>query len=459
MSTLRSSIFLLLIVHLQLNAQIPIGNPVNSKINHISAYDFEVSFSKVEFASNYLVLMSTNQENNSEPELGKTYSRGDKIGNAKVVQFSNDTLISPNVIRALTTYYIVVFCSYYKQGKLNYVVSNPLKIKVSTSGLSYGNYYESISSSAPNFISSLTELINPHIVLPYSAYKSTVLQQLELHDTVAGKRFVECAYTGERKIITEPFEWTTSGYSREHTFPHSWMPTHPANDPPLPEYSDFHNLYPTNLDKANTVRNNFPLGEITGEVLYTYLGGRLGYIGNQIVYEPRDAHKGNAARAMLYMTVAYNGIKNHAWKLSVNQEQEVLKNWHVQDPPDHYEIARQEYIYSIQGNRNPFIDHPEYVCTIDFSKMVKIKGECINTQYENEMPTISISYESTILSITSDEIITGIVLSDLTGKSFNLHFLNDFHFQIENCIWNSGVYFLEITLNRREIVRRKIVLD
>ncbi len=457
MSTLRSSIFLLLIVHLQLNAQIPIGNPVNSKINHISAYDFEVSFSKVEFASNYLVLMSTNKENNSEPELGKTYSRGDQLGNAKVVQFSNDTLISPNVIRASNTYYIVVYSSYYKQGKLNYVVSNPLKIKVSTPGLSFGNYYESISLSAPNFISSLTELINPHIVLPYSAYKSTVLQQLELHDTVAGKRFVECAYTGERKIITEPFEWTTSGYSREHTFPHSWMPTHPANDPPLPEYSDFHNLYPTNLDKANTVRNNFPLGEITGEVLYTYLGGRLGYIGNQIVYEPRDVHKGNAARAMLYMTVAYNGIKNHAWKLPVNQEQEILKKWHVQDPPDHYEIARQEYIYSIQGNRNPFIDHPEYACNIDFHQMIKIKGNCDLHLEEMVDDNLMVYFIEDNLQIISAHIITELQLIDCTGKLVLHCYPNELNYSINQNVLSSGVYMVVVKTNERVIQHRILI--
>ena len=455
----RWIIFLFLVSNFLINAQIPFSNPTSSKLNRISAFNFEISFSKVENGTSYLVLISSFKENDAQPVLGKVYQRGDQIGNAKVLQFSSDTVIYSRAARAITNYYLKIYTSYYAGGELHYVLVQPLLIHVLTLGLSPVNYYESISVTAPNFVSTLTELINYHTVLPYSAYKSTLLKNIELQDTIGAKSFVECVYSGERKIVNEPFDWTASGYSREHTFPHSWMPTHPADDPPLPEYSDFHNLFPTNLEKANTVRNNFPLGEITGLVLFSYLGGRLGYSGTQIVYEPRNSHKGNAARAMMYMSIAYNGISAHRWNFPLVQDQEILKKWHFQDPPDQYEIARQEYIYFIQGNRNPFIDHPEYVCAIDFSKMVKIKGECINTLYENEMPTISISYESPILSIKSDEIITGIVLNDLTGKSFNLHFLNDFHFQIENCIWNSGVYFLEITLNRREVVRRKIVLD
>jgi len=60
------------------------------------------------------------------------------------------------------------------------------------------------------------------------------------------------------------------------------------------------------------------------------------------------------------------------------QEQEVLKKWHFQDPPDNYELARNEYIYSIQGNRNPFIDSVTYACYIDFNTLKNNTKGCLN---------------------------------------------------------------------------------
>jgi hypothetical protein len=51
------------------------------------------------------------------------------------------------------------------------------------------------------------------------------------------------------------------------------------------------------------------------------------------------------------------------------QDQNVLKLWNTQDPPDNFEIGRNDFVDSLQSNRNPFIDHPEYICNIDFSNM------------------------------------------------------------------------------------------
>ena len=97
-----------------------------------------------------------------------------------------------------------------------------------------------------------------------------------------------------------------------------------------------------------------------------------------MAYEPRDKHKGNAARSIMYMAVAYdfdlNGNVN-----STKQRQQTLKNWHFNDLPDNYEIARHEYIYDLQGNRNPFIDSVDYACYIDFDKNAHIPEGCDST--------------------------------------------------------------------------------
>jgi len=206
-------------------------------------------------------------------------------------------------------------------------------------------------------------------------YKQTMMNEFEVKDTTDNRSYVTCALSGERFVFDGTFDWTPTGYSREHTFAHSWMPSFPADDPEEPEYNDQHNLYPANLDEANTPRSNLPLDDIDGTVVFNYLGGSVGYKGSQLVYEPRASHKGNAARSIMYMVVAYNfdlvGNIN-----SDKQAQETLRAWHEADLPDDYEIARHEYIFNLQGNRNPFIDSVDYACYVNFDANTQQDG-CI----------------------------------------------------------------------------------
>ena len=51
-----------------------------------------------------------------------------------------------------------------------------------------------------------------------------------------------------------------------------------------------------------------------------------------------------------------------------------MKRWHYQDPPSSYEIARNDFVDSLQNNRNPFVDSVQFACYIDFSTMTKISG-------------------------------------------------------------------------------------
>jgi hypothetical protein len=155
------------------------------------------------------------------------------------------------------------------------------------------------------------------------------------------------------------------------------MPTFP--DEEGLEYSDLHNLFPAHQDNANAVRSNRPLGEVTS-VESTFGDAQYGdNAAGQRVYEPRDQHKGDAARAIFYMAVKWNGTGG-TWELpnpidfivQYGQDQDVLKQWHWQDPPDAWEIARNDFIESEQGNRNPFVDSVNWVCYIDFETLTYI---------------------------------------------------------------------------------------
>jgi endonuclease I len=238
--------------------------------------------------------------------------------------------------------------------------------------MAQGNYYDAISVSKPSLIQDLHNLINPHTVISYDNFDETNIANFAARDTTDGKKYVTCVYSGEKYIYTPPFSW--GYYSREHTFCHSWMPTYPSTDGP--EYSDQHHLFPTNQNSSNGVRNNYPLGEVA-TVTSVYLGDKFGKdIKGKTVFEPRNEHKGDAARALFYMVVCYDGSRGK-WTIpnSVsNQDLDVLRKWNKEDPPSAWEKARNEYIYSIQHNRNPFVDHPEYANYIDFTNDTYIPG-------------------------------------------------------------------------------------
>jgi hypothetical protein len=147
------------------------------------------------------------------------------------------------------------------------------------------------------------------------------------------------------------------------------------------EYADQHHLFPTQQNNANGVRSNHPLGEVVTPVS-TFI---LGTLGNSeqgyIVYEPREVQKGDAARALLYMALRYDDLNGLNWTFDYlnnttlpnlsegPQSIETLLTWHFQDLPDGYERGRNDYIQSIQQNRNPFIDHPFWVNRINFGDL------------------------------------------------------------------------------------------
>jgi endonuclease I len=249
--------------------------------------------------------------------------------------------------------------------------------------------YNAINTANSTFLSDLSSLINPHNSEFYSSYTSTMINLFEVRDTFAVvgantfKRVINCVYSGEARVYNDPFDYVAYDFSREHTYPHSWMPTFDASSPEKPEYNDQHNLYPARQSNVNATRSNYPLGEVI-TVEQSYLEGKIGLdaVGHR-VYEPRDVHKGRAARAMMYMATCYNGISGNNWKfmnpiggasgqIQYGQDQNILKKWNYDYPPNGYDMARNDFLDSLQENRNPFVDHPEYACFIDFSNMTYI---------------------------------------------------------------------------------------
>ena len=345
----------------------------------------------------YLVLRRTGAAISDVPVDGTVYERGDMIGNSKVVISTNSmstTTFNLKDIVASTDYYFVVYSFNGVGAYRNYLTTSPLAGNITSSGsMQPAGYYTSIATSSSTFITDLHAITNPHTIQFYSSYGALMAATFYSRDTTANQRVITCVYSGENKVYTEPFDWTTDNFSREHTYCQSWQPT--VNDPNFqsrPEYNDYHMITPTNQIQVNGIRSNNPLGIVVGTPISSYLGCKIGYNAQgKKVFEPRDSDKGDAARCMLYQCVAYTGVAysgpsntnvtyGGSWALPsyissaipYGQDQNILKTWSEQDPPDNFEIARNDYVDSLQGNRNPFIDHPEYICYIDFVTMTKI---------------------------------------------------------------------------------------
>ena len=158
----------------------------------------------------------------------------------------------------------------------------------------------------------------------------------------------------------------TSGMNREHSFPKSWW-----GGAVLPAYTDINHLYPSDGD-ANMAKSNYPLGEVGTSFFnngVTKVGSNIfpGYSTTASVFEPADEYKGDFARTYFYMVTCY---QNYTWSYLYMVDQNVyptlkpwaasmLMKWNRQDPVSSKEINRNEAVFKIQNNRNPFIDYPQ----------------------------------------------------------------------------------------------------
>jgi len=171
--------------------------------------------------------------------------------------------------------------------------------------------------------------------------------------------------------------YSTEGdcYNREHSWPSSWF------GDAAPMYTDLFQLVPTD-GYVNNRRSNYIYG-VVGTATWTSLNGcKLGSCVtpgyNGTVFEPIDEYKGDFARNYFYMVTRYEN-KLVSWSSNTTVSDildgttfpgfeswflTMLGEWHTADPVSQKEIDRNNTVYTLQGNRNPYIDHPEYVTSV-----------------------------------------------------------------------------------------------
>jgi endonuclease I len=242
-------------------------------------------------------------------------------------------------------------------------------------------YYNSATGSGYTLKTQLYNIIKGHTDNGYSGLYTTY-QTSDIDNFYENDGTILDMYS-EKPSGADPYNYTSGStqrcgsystegdcYNREHIIPQSVF------NSATPMVSDAHFITPTD-GKVNGQRSNYPHGTVSSATWTSLNGGKLGsssvagYSGT--VFEPINEFKGDIARMYFYFATRYeNTVSNYSYAMFDGSSNKVfttaflnmLLAWNAQDPVNAREIARNNAIYARQNNRNPYIDHPEYVQAI-----------------------------------------------------------------------------------------------
>ncbi len=310
----------------------------------------------------------------------------------------------------------------------------------------------------------LYSIVNRHTALGYnelwSAYRQTDLND----DDKIWDIYSNCNFTPGTDQCGN-YRNECDCYNREHTVPQSWF------GDSTPMKTDLFHVYPTD-GWVNNKRGNLPLGKVSNPTYTSGNGSKIGpcsYPGySETVFEPIDEYKGDLARTYFYMSVCYKnrnlgqtsesmfeGSQLKPWAL------QMLLQWHYNDPVSQKEIDRNNAVYAIQHNRNPFIDCPYFAEAIwdghcDFESCLSPLETAGTERYA---PHLSANPNPTsgIVSITSDRTITSISIFNILGEKtfYSEQEINFAEINIEH--YENGIYFVLATFHDGSSATTKII--
>jgi len=292
----------------------------------------------------------------------------------------------------------------------------------------------------------------------------------------------------ENNLGTDPYNYNFSSgdecgnynseadcYNKEHIFPQGFF------DSKLPMRSDIHHVPPTD-GRVNGFRSNYMFGVVGTNLISqsgisnpTQNGSKLGncispgYSGT--VFEPIDEFKGDIARMLLYFAVRYEDnwndsgwdahtVANNPLNGTSTQFYEtwyinLLYDWHTNDAVNQREIDRNNAAYTYQGNRNPFIDHPEWVSEI-WGNILAVEDYVTNNFKIHPNPTYSNTVyidkgDSTVKQLELYSISGKLVLSKKIDTQYSVITLDN----LDNVA--SGMYLLKIYTDKNSVVKKLVI--
>jgi len=252
------------------------------------------------------------------------------------------------------------------------------------------------------------------------------------------------------------------GWSREHV----WAKSHGNLGTDMGAGTDVHALRPCDIS-VNSARSNYDFA--TGGEIYVDADGTTECRRTSNSWEPRDIVKGDVARMIFYMATRYEGegfepdleivdyVNSSPAKEPIHGKLSDLYEWHQDDPVSDWERNRNDIIYSqYQGNRNPFIDHPEFAekiwghlvsaKTIDYNNKIKIFP---NPFYDHIL--IKLINKKTVFETTK------ISLFDVYGKSLRNVLADSSIVNIPCSDLKTGVYILKIVFPDNSVYRKLLI--
>ncbi|HRW62942.1 MAG TPA: endonuclease [Bacteroidales bacterium] len=226
----------------------------------------------------------------------------------------------------------------------------------------------------------LHNIIDNHTTYPYTSSTTDVWDILKESDRdPSNSANVVLIYTGWSVNAAQEYNNGT-GWSREHV----WAKSHGDFGETPPAGTDAHHLRPCDIS-VNSARGNKDFdngGTQHSEATECYTDADS--------WEPRPSVKGDVARMMFYMATRYEGDVTGEPDLELVDytgtdgpifgKLSTLLQWNEEDPVDDFERNRNEVVYSYQNNRNPFIDHPEFVNTIYNPQTTSIISDLIKNK-------------------------------------------------------------------------------
>lgn len=251
------------------------------------------------------------------------------------------------------------------------------------------DYYASIKSTmkGDTLKSALYNIIKGHTKYGYDSLEEAMKitdrdYTLSPEGTDEEDPYMRLLYADYNGNISTAKRWGTSlggyntGTDEVWNKEHIWAKSNGFNTKSLPAYSDLHHLRASDW-KCNNIRSNNPFANVSTHNNSTAVqdwtqSRKTDNYSSGGVFEPRNSDKGDVARALFYMaTRYYNGDGSGGTSLSLTTGTDssggkwgyldTLIAWHEQDPVDEFEAHRNDLVQGVQGNRNPYIDHPEYV--------------------------------------------------------------------------------------------------
>jgi len=312
----------------------------------------------------------------------------------------------------------------------------------------------------------LHDIISDHVKYPYTSTSTDVWDILkETDEDPNNTDNVILIYTGRSQAKTENSGESSTGGSNRWNREHVWSKSHGFPVEIDTAYTDIHHLRPAD-ESVNSSRSNLDFDNGGGAHVEAT---ECNYDSDS--WEPRDAVKGDIARMMFYMVVRYDPgyhSDNSLYDLELVDfagvdigdppgeplfgKLSTLIQWHLQDPVDAFEQNRNEVAFSYQGNRNPFIDHPEWAESI-FSPQLTSNTRIGFSRNSLSVEENSGSVNLDISIINADSLVATQCEISLTGGTGDISDLIDFTTtSITFPAGSTDLQTLEVLINDDEIV-------